>query len=665
MPSGVETFRLGAAQGYIVERAEVVRGKPEPFVILTGTPIMPWNEAVWERELDAGRRDTANYSYAKLAHSLLATERKGAPPQLDIAGVEKDVRTIAELRKQMNNRLVFLLMAADLRREAAFGAGLAHIDTTVKEGREYVYRVSISKLASAYPMKAGTVRASARRFYPAINTRTITAQENDGSILLEWPKDTDHSSYLIERAREGMQDFKRLTSLPYLTMRNDAGPLDGNGYLDSSITNNVKYRYRIFGNTHFADHVLLGEVVAMGRDRTPPHPPRMVKARTFGTNRIRVSWEHEQSQHPDFAGYVIGRDTAVRGNFTAVHAGILPPSTTSFIDSTFRKARKLYYMVRPVDTAGNLGTCMPVSALIIDTIAPAIPVPISANMAKDGVVTITIRRNTEEDLLGYRLFIASDPAREFAIVKETFRDSAGRVRRDTVFIDSVTLRSLSPFVYYRISALDVNFNQSPLSAAVAVRRHDIIAPVAPVVKSFRVTERSIVVTYVPSSSVDTRRHNVLRRQGRDTTWRCIAALSARDSTFMDTTVQRGVMYQYALTASDSAGNVSLRSNSISGRLFDAGVRPAVTHVTARFDSTTRRVTLGWVRPTEVDMHELLIYRSINGSLPRVYAVLTDMKKDAYIDTRVSFARAATYRIILRTKDGGTSPFSDSVSVLIR
>jgi len=56
----------------------------------------------------------------------------------------------------------------------------------------------------------------------------------------------------------------------------------------------------------------------------------------------------------DLAGYRIGRATTAGGPYTALHAGTLAPTPSSFVDTSAQPGQTVHYRVVAVDRAGNV-----------------------------------------------------------------------------------------------------------------------------------------------------------------------------------------------------------------------------------------------------------------------------------------------------------------------
>ena len=123
------------------------------------------------------------------------------------------------------------------------------------------------------------------------------------------------------------------------------------------------------------------------------------------------------------------------------------------------------------DGDGPLGT--PRMVQMVDSIPPAPPVGLSAKADTSGMVLLTWLPNDELDLFGYRVFRANSLHEEFSQI------TAESVYANC-FTDTISLKTLTKKVYYKILAVDQRQNWSAFSEVLEVGRPDVVPP-APLV----------------------------------------------------------------------------------------------------------------------------------------------------------------------------------------
>src|SRR5690606_31469474 len=106
---------------------------------------------------------------------------------------------------------------------------------------------------------------------------------------------------------------------------------------------------------------------------------------------------------------------------------------------------------------------------IADDTPPAIPGEIHGEIDSTGTVVLQWKANADADLLGYRVFRSNSPSDDPIEVTT-------RILSENTFLDTVKVRVLNREVYYRVVAVDQNYNTSEYSARIVLHRPDIIPP---------------------------------------------------------------------------------------------------------------------------------------------------------------------------------------------
>jgi hypothetical protein len=309
-----------------------------------------------------------------------------------------------------------------------------------------------------------------------------------------------------------------------------------------------------------------------------------------------------------------------------------------------------------VDTAGNASRSNSAYVALIDSAPPGAPRWIDGRMDSNGVVTLRLHANPERDLMGYRLLRANAPDHEFSVVRESFGDSTAAT--DTVYHDTVEIRTLTRWTYYRAVALDRNFNESDFSPILAVPRPDVIPPVAPVITDVFVTDSSVRLIYAASSSEDLAYHTIYRRVGESAEWDSIARAGRHDTLFLDRGVTMNTIYQYALRATDSSGLRSELSPPVIARPDDPGIRPGVTRLTAVADSIRKQVILRWEYGGLAEEHWFVVYRGGEDGRLRQYARITSRER-TFTDGQPATSET-TYAVRVVTPYGAQSALGEKV-----
>ncbi|HTP13266.1 MAG TPA: hypothetical protein VMM37_06530, partial [Bacteroidota bacterium] len=521
----------------------------------------------------------------------------------------------------------------------------------VKEGEEYIYRVFLAAPDSTYFIDTTYAVVTVKAFHPAPPPPGLTAEGMDGSIALRW-KDIPgggYSGYVLFRSEDDGKTYTRLNALPFVNVTPESSTNKGvPRFLDSTIVNYRKYRYELRGVTPFAEMGSPATVESYGRDLTPPASPQIENPVQLNARSVKLAWKLPVVSR-DLAGFVVAKSSNTLGGYRQLLTKPLPPDTRSFID-TAAEDFEPYYIVGAVDTAGNVAPSLPVYALIVDSIPPGIPKGLRGTIDSLGVVRLAWNLGPEPDIIGYRVLRANDPRHEFS-------QRTPKPWKDTTFVDSVDVLTLTRYVYYRIAAVDKRYNHSEMSSILALKRPDRIAPEPPVFTDVSVTDSLVRLRWAPSTSDDVRNQDLYRKSAQQEPWKKIATLRPTEALYVDRDVSQMVTYQYRIEAVDSSGFHSGFAMPVQGRPYDTGMRPSAESVAATYDPKSGAITVHWqYKTTRKEKYWFVVYRGVEPS-PLVQYRSVDASARSFRDTNLSGKGTYHYAIKVMTATGAESALS--------
>src|SRR5690606_31332222 len=354
--------------------------------------------------------DTTEIDYDNFAYIFGSSEEETDNITLESSGNE--IQDIKDRKSKLNWQVIFAVLSANASTGAAEGLCLRYVDKDVKPGEKFVYKISPAFNSPVYIIEPGLIEAKAEPYNPDFAKQILTSAENEGSIGINWKSNNNLMFYNVVRSDDEGKTFHKLTKTPLLTFKSNIVNDSTEGYLDTLIINYKPYVYRVYGSTTFADEVLVGEIKAMCRDRTPPEQPFVPQPDHISDNEIKIKWMMNSNPAKDLKGFYVGHDTSVYGEFKYI-TNLLPPDSREYIDTNFIRGGNNFYLVEAIDTAGNISQSYPVFTALNDSIPPAKPVWVSGVMDSTGVVALVINPNTEKDLMGYRILRSNSPEHEF------------------------------------------------------------------------------------------------------------------------------------------------------------------------------------------------------------------------------------------------------------
>ncbi len=650
-PAKATLWYFANKSGYSMLRYEV-RNKQivlSTRVKLTAVPIKPWTLDEWKQK--AGQNDSLAAACAQVLYGKSKAEAPGKKKEEGMS-----LQEALNKKYELENEHALALFLADQSPFLATGLGLRYTDKSIVKGKSYAY--AVFALTDPVVIKSDTsgVLINTAEVITPPEMPTINVEESDRKVKFTWNRQiasSDFSGYYYERSDDGGKTFKRLNRRPFvqLTPEQQVTPNSTIELNDSLPVNYRRYYYRIIGITPFGD---LGkpspDIPVMGRDKTAPSPPENVAAKNTGKANVLVTWT-KKIKEPDFAGFLVGRGEKASGPFVPLNLSPLVTSVTEFTDTSALAHGTNYYVVSAIDTAGNAGTSIPAYVVMLDSIPPAKPVGLEGKIDSTGIVHLKWKLGSEPDLMGYLVYKANDLSHSFTVVSNDFVVA-------NAFTDSITVLTLTKKVYYKIVAFDRNRNPSIYSDVLELLRPDMIAPVSPVFTNFLVTDTSVFLKWVNSSSHDVV-SQILYRREKGKNWEPYIKLDMNVSSFNDNKVNKQTWYEYALEAVDDAGLHSKKSFPMNVRVYDSGKRKEITDFNVIKSEDGKSLQLSWKYPEKGDSW-FVIYRSVNGKDKMTYKNIPS-DQHAFIDANLNKG-IYQYSIKAVYKDGGESLLIKSTNV---
>lgn len=667
--SSYPAWKSANSAGFIIERFDLANLKKpgSGYERLTPTPLKPLSLEEWKTHF--GKDDTLAATAAQALYGKSITTSKD------------EFGTIYELYTQQQTLHGFAHLVADISPKVADGLALRFADTKFSKGKSYIYRVFTLAKSQDMSFDTAYVRVNTSGLEKTGSIETLTAKEDELKITLSWDRNEHEnmfSGYWIERSMNGGKSFERVNKTIFTGVRNtdDSANIrrDKFDYTLHLKANYQPVQYRVRGVTAFGELSPEGNTItAMGRDRTPPLQPLIERPQLVSSasgDAWKIQWNMPGTEG-DLRGFYIMNSPSDEEGFEKV-SSLLPPTAREYTDTKkyqtqfsansaeASRAKGRYYAVVAIDTAGNERMSVSMYATPPDSIPPSTPQALKGSIDSNGIVRLSWQANSEKDLKGYRVFFTNQLGQEWIQLTQ-------KITKETSYTDTLELNTLTEEIYYRINALDENYNHSEFSQVLKLNKPDIVPPVAPQISNVVVTDSSVHLRYSPSPSRDVVKHFLRRRETGTEAWIDIKNLSAEQTTVFDNTTLKNTLYEYAIIAQDDAGLLSPLSNVVTARMYDSGVRSGVSAVQAVYDSSLSRIVLKWVSPS-VKEYEVYIYKSIalvTGASEPMLLRSVDSTIAEFVDETIEKGKTYSYSIKIVTPDGGESAMIRSEQVAVR
>lgn len=636
----------GMQYGYTIERAEIVSkiSKQEDLKYQKVASVKPFTEAQWKNALQ-----TADEKLKKQLKVAQVFYKEGVNTQKTVKPAA-DLKTLLDNKKADDFQFVLLLMSSIQNKNVAFALGLAYNDKTAKADTKYVYKASLIKYTGPYEIVEVPYLITTNEEGQQIK-RKIDVTEGDTQLGFTWEENDMISGVMVARKNKNTGTFEPLNERPKYSLSENSL---NNGFEDKDLVNYQTYEYNFYGFNAFGEKILFGNVTAMPKDLTPPRSPIMQSAEHIKPDEILIKWDIPIPTDTDLMGFNIMRAKEVDGDFKQLNSKLLSKSKNTYTDKAFIRGGQNYYKVQAIDTAGNKSTSFSSYVTLMDTTAPSTPKFISSTIDSLGVVTLNVIPNKEKDLKGYRLFMANSPEHEFSVIQENFDEDISNPKENKhILKDTITLKSLSPYVYYKVKALDFHHNQSGFSEMLQVKRIDTIPPTTPVFKNAIVGDNTIEISFALSQSKDVKEHLLYRKMDLNSKWEIISKLEKNQSTFIDKGLQKE-KYYYSLRAMDHSNLFSKYAIPISGKPYDSGKRKSVTGFSIQ--KSNDNYILSWKYPEISDDTYFIIYK-----VNKQKKLVQYKRISALSFSEKENKMKGSYAVRAFTKDGGSSDMSKTIS----
>ncbi len=636
-PKDYNWFTFANEYGYIIEKASFDKDPrifyddipDEAFETrpLKGMPLMPWTVEEFKKNIKS-EKDVHLGVAMEILHGEMSVT--GSPTKGD---------NLSNSMMEQENRFAFALTAADLNRDAALSLALRYEDTDVEKGKFYHYRIYVNYADSEFKSDTSEFIIQFNAIEtPKVKVENCFIEPFDKQVLLSWTfsNRAHFSAYDIERSIDN-KSWKVLNEKPYISSIPDDVESFIYTYVDDTLNNYQKYYYRIIGYTSFGDKGLYSDVLeTTPKDLTPPSPAFEINAIDTG-GVVLITWDAAPYE-PDFDGFYIGRSNSADGPFEKISPK-LPKEERGFIDFSPRVLDENYYVIISSDIHGNESQSFSAFGYIIDSTPPEQPTWVSGNIDSTGMVRLEWNRGPEADIIGYRVYWANDTLSEFSQL-------TGEVHSHTVYLDSVNVKTLNKYTYYKITAVDHRYNHSEYSEILAIKKPDVIPPAIPVFSDYSVVDNKINFSWYVSSSDDVVTQ-IIEKSLNDENWTKLKELNDNTSnTYIDSTLIVNNSYSYRITAIDDSGNKTvskplLVSHNSKGKVSG--------DIQLSVNISEEKANLSW--NTTLKPMKFILSKSNGDEFKRIAFLTTN--QNSFID--LNYSKGDIYYIKAIMNDGSETP----------
>lgn len=544
-----------------------------------------------------------------------------------------------------------LLLSCDYDKEIAKACGLFIEDSLIENSVNYIYKFYLN-VPRSNSIELAKVQLDASELSTDAEIKDLKAKFKNNRVTLKWNAkkyNQNFSAYYIERSSDGT-NYSKLNDAP-LILLTDQFEKDKTDivYTDTMKILNTKYFYRIRGINFFGEYskpsnTCTGMAYAVIRSQ-----PVIDSISIFQNRSIIIQWRMDNKKENSLPKeYVLMRSIKENGRYE-----YLFKTNTLYTYTDQSPKQTNYYKIGAVTFSGDTLFSFSRMANIVDTIPPVIPSGLIAAVDKKGNVILRWNKNKETDLQGYKLFGANSINEEFVQLNNKFIS-------DTSYQLKLNLKTLTKNSYFKISACDLNYNNSKLSNAIRVERPDTIPPSAPLIIGIQNTKNGIQIKCIKSISADLKEHELYRKEENSKEFILISKVNFKDTSnvILDSTAIIGKGFYYKLTAIDSSSNIS--TSNIPYYKYETGYRQKISEFKGFVNRDRRTISLSW-KYSDNQIEKFIIYRK-NQTDPLGILKTLPGNNFEFEDLTPNIGNTYEYRIKAVLVNGTESIISDKLLV---
>lgn len=506
----------------------------------------------------------------------------------------------------------FVLIKALYADELANYIGITWLDNKVEQGKEYVYKISVSGTTTEIGMSKAIVSGPYVKPLPPEGAKLTRYKKH---IDISWKPDI-YRYYAVDVYRKISEesDYKKINKVPRAIQKEQAEKYSEKSifYQDTDIVYSANYTYRFVALDYFGQASEQSQAYSVpSADFIPPALPYDIVPTGSSLNgAIRLDWKLVDEK--DLAGVNIYYSSNPEKPYQKINQEVIPKSQLTF-SHTNLPAGTNYYQLASIDNAGNENKSAPVFVELKDTRPPAKPNGLTSEPG-EGFITLKWKANTEGDLMGYHV-------QRSLKSKSTNTASYVNVTKNPIkeisYTEQLPRNVRNEFVY-RIVAIDTNFNRSQPSENTLARMPDVNPPLQPVIKNIKCDSTKAIITWLANVDPDVQGYNLYRSIAGDSLTLAkvnFSLIPATISIYNDRQIKAGQAYTYYLEALDSSGNASTRSPGFYVKPADIAISGQIQVQSKKYNSKKGTLSLDWKGEASEAFEGFVVYHQPAKEVP--------------------------------------------------
>jgi hypothetical protein len=517
--------------------------------------------------------------------------------------------------------------------------GVYFVDKSVRMKQKYRYTIEVYENGKKVAYNSFDIKTFKAMKPKAITDLKIINEEN--FVALKWNITSPFDIYNVYRKDPKSSQYIKINKAMISVNKSMKYY-----FKDKNLKPNRMYKYAVSVVDPFGQESEYSfEMVGYLKSKKEKNPISNIKS-VINNKYIKLMWDEVKQKD---ISYNIYRSVEITAGYKRLNKK--PLKKPVYIDKDFSLNKNYFYYVTIVKNKKESEPSVKKPVSIKDTTAPSTPKNFKVDV-KAGEFILNWDKVDAKDLLGYRVYRTMDDTNrhwEMITKKELV---------DNHFIHKVPKTLSRNFYFYKISAVDKDFNESKFSKSIKVKLPDVTAPKQPVITEYKVYENILSLKWNNIIVYDMDHFNLYTQVGKK-----LVKLNDKPlylSSFKYN-LPKNIQGErkYLVTAVDKAGNESSKDNYIIVNHLDL-IAPKIEDIQYKIEKNNLKISFN---VKDDDYNGFEIFRS-SGKNTKYYNISTFKRGMQYIDTKLDPKRTYYYQIRVYDKAGNVR-VSDTKEIKIK
>lgn len=536
--------------------------------------------------------------------------------------------------------------------------GMQYDDNSAEQGKTYEYKVI--RVAGGKETE-GIISNAVKyeKFIPSPAPQKFAAYQENRSVNFNWK--TDKKKYFvfnIFRSETENGEKTKINSLPVFvfSFKDKSGVSNEPKYFhnDSTVIPGKTYYYTLEGIDFLGRKTEMTSSVKISiKSLVLPAAPYNVRGKVVD-NKVTITWK--EISNKDLKEFNIYRSVKKDSLYKRINAKALSVTDTSYTDIIQTPEPAYYYYVEAKNNVDNTINSPYVFVPVPDMTPPSIPLEVKGS-GEVGRILLSWKMGIDKNLKGYYIYRAiSEQPDEFLLL------TPYPVTKNE-YIDTLTKENQNYFLY-QVKAVSKNYVTSLASTIIKVKLKDITPPTAPIISNIYGEDGKVFIRWRANIEEDLSGYDIYRSAAPDTSKmvRINRLIPDKNFNLYKDSVVGGAAYYYCLTASDTNGNTSAKSNVVSFIAVNTDtILQEPDGIKGIYDAETKMIKLSWNYINNEKLIGYVVFRVEEEGR----TAISDMMKDSNFNDIEPLNKKNVYVVLAYDSNGNVSESKPFVFEIVK